>query len=76
MVASYRVQGESFQRDEPRVWSDKRFAPRRRRSFDLHPDGNRIAFAAEVQQDAVKHDKLVFVFNFFDELRRRIPVKN
>jgi hypothetical protein len=24
--------------------------------------------------EAVEQDKLVFVFNFFDELRRRVPV--
>ena len=74
MVASYHVEGESFRKNEPRVWSEKRFALRRRRSFDLHPDGNRVAFAAEVQQTTNKQDKIVFVFNFFDELRRRLTV--
>jgi hypothetical protein len=24
--------------------------------------------------ESVKHDKLVFVFNFLDELRRKVPV--
>ncbi len=75
MVASYRVEGDSFQRDEPRVWSETRFATRRRRSFDLHPDGNRVVLAPEAQPHAlVKQDRIVFVFNFFDELRRRVPV--
>jgi len=78
MVASYRVEGDSFQRDPPRLWSKTRFLLRGgRRSFDLHPDGNRFVMgvAPEVET-TVKHDKLVMVFNFFDELRRLVPVKN
>jgi hypothetical protein len=74
MVASYRVEGGSFQKDQPRLWSDTRYLPRRRRSFDLHPDGNRFALAVfEESKEAVKQDRLVFVFNFFDELRRLLP---
>jgi WD40-like Beta Propeller Repeat len=76
MVASYRVEGDSFRRDPPRLWSKSRFLLRgARRSFDLHPDGNRfvMAVAPEVQE-SVKRDKVVFVFNFFDELRRLVPV--
>ena len=43
-----------------------------RRSFDLHPDGNRFALARETQTEA-KQDKLLFFFNFFDELHRVAP---
>ena len=72
MVALYRVEGDSFQRDPPRLWSKSRVLLRgARSSFDLHPDGNRFALAlAPETRDVVKRDKLVFVFNFFDELRR------
>jgi len=78
MVASYRVEGESFQRDPPRVWSKGRYLLRgARRSYDLHPDGNRFALAvAADDSESVRRDELVFVFNFFDELRRLVPVKN
>jgi hypothetical protein len=31
---------------------------------------------APESQESVKRDELVFVFNFFDELRRLVPVKN
>jgi serine/threonine-protein kinase len=77
MVAPY-VEGDSFQRDPARVWSKHRFLLRgARRSFDLHPDGNRFALAiAPEVGESVRHDELVFVFNFFDELRRLVPVKN
>ena len=76
MVASYTVEGDSFKADTPRVWSERRFSLRpRNRSFDLHPDGERVVLtAAPDNESAVKQDKLVFVFNFFDELRRLAPV--
>jgi serine/threonine-protein kinase len=80
MVAPYTVEGDSFHAEKPRLWSAGHFLPRQRvgptRSFDLHPDGNR--FALSIPQDAgveVKQDKVVFVFNFFDELRRIAPVR-
>ena len=48
----------------------------RQRSIDLHPDGDRFALAPVSEtQIAVKQDKLVFIFNFFDELRRLAPPK-
>ena len=76
MVASYTVEGDSFKADKPRVWSERRFMLRPGfRSFDLHPDGERVVLAAAPDNEsAVKQDKLVFIFNFFDELRRLAPV--
>jgi Tol biopolymer transport system component len=83
VVASYTVEGDSFKSDKPKVWSDARLAARPRgtsatgggRNFDLHPDGNRFAVALAPQsQSDVKQDKVVFIFNFFDELRRLAPV--
>ena len=39
--------------------------------FDLHPDGERFALARHgTDADRSKQDKVVFIFNFFDELRR------
>jgi hypothetical protein len=75
MVASYTVEGDSFKADKPRVWSPRRFMLRPRlRSFDLHPDGERFVLAAAPDtENTAKQDKLVLVFNFFDELRRLEP---
>jgi hypothetical protein len=72
MVASYRVEGDAFHADKPRLWSERQFVPRPGiRSFTLHPDGERVVLAAAPDtESAVKQDKLVFIFNFFDELRR------
>ncbi len=81
MVASYAVVGDSFVAEKARLWSKGRFVVRQHcggpnRSFDLHPDGQRFAMAAVQEvQTAEKQDKVVFIFNFFDELRRLAPAK-
>jgi Tol biopolymer transport system component len=75
MAASYTVEGDSFKADKPRLWSEQTILPRsRQRYFDLHPDGDRLAVAvAAGGQPEEKLDKVTFVFNFFDELRRIAP---
>ena len=75
MVASYAVEGDSLRADKPRPWSDARFTLRpRQRSLDLHPDGDRFALTAvPAALTGAKQDKVVFIFNFFDELRRVAP---
>jgi len=46
------------------------------RSFDLHPDGDRFALTVTPEsQGEAPRDKVLFVFNFFDELRRVVPSK-
>jgi Tol biopolymer transport system component/predicted Ser/Thr protein kinase len=77
MVASYTVKGDSFAADKPRVWSEKQLAdfgpavP----NYDLAPDGKRIAALMPVEApDAQKaQNHVIFLENFFDELRRRVP---
>jgi Tol biopolymer transport system component len=81
MVASYAADGDSFHAEKPRLWSESRLIFRlgpvgAARSFDLHPDGDRVALAkAPDTETAARQDKVVFIFNFFDELRRIAPVK-
>ena len=81
MSASYTVDGDSFRAEKPRLWSEAHFIARPgpagvTRSFDLHPDGERVALAkAPDRETAAKQDKVVFIFNFFDELRRIAPAK-
>jgi serine/threonine-protein kinase len=76
MVASYTVECDAFRPDKPRVWSETRYVVRPRlRSFDLHPDGERFALAVASDTQTAKLDKVVLMFNFFEELLRIAPVK-
>jgi serine/threonine-protein kinase len=79
MVVPYQVKGDALLPEKPQPWSDIHFVPRYRlgptRSFDLHPDGNRVAFAVASDAPAAKQTSLVFVLDFFDELRRLAPPK-
>ena len=77
MVVNYTAKGDSFAVDKPRVWSDRRLANiDRNRNYDVAPDGKRIAalMAVEVPEDQQVQNHLIFLMNFFDELRRRAPV--
>ena len=73
MVVPYAVEGDAFRAEKPRLWSEGRFVTRGlTRMFDLHPDGERFAIAAQGPGGA-KQDHVTFIFNFFDELRRIAP---
>lgn len=74
MVASYSVDGDAFLSQKPTLWSKGEFLPRHE-GWDvaLHSDGNRIAAAAADTQGTTKQDKILIVFNFFNELRRLVP---
>jgi serine/threonine-protein kinase len=73
MVASYTAAGGSFTANKAEAWWSGRILPRPRdQPYALHPDGNR--FAVSIASDATtKQDHIVFVSNFFDELRRLAP---
>jgi serine/threonine-protein kinase len=73
MVASYTLKGDSFVADKPRVWSEKRIANVGLfASYDLATDGKRIvAVMPEEPPQGQQQSHVVFLENFFDELRRR-----
>ena len=76
MFASYSVVGNSFRADKPEPWSPTGFvASGSVYSYDLHPDGKRLVQPPVQGQTTVVQDKLVFVLNFFDYLRKIAPVK-
>lgn len=75
MAAPYTVVGESFQADKPQVWSPTGYVGLGPNwPYDLHPDGKRLALVAEKPKAEVVNDKVVLLFNFFDELKRLLPV--
>jgi Tol biopolymer transport system component len=72
MAVSYSVKGESFVPEKPRVWVSKIGGTK---GFDVSPDGKRLAVVMPVETpEATKPDhEVTFIFNFLDELRRRVP---
>jgi hypothetical protein len=76
MVTDYEVKDKAFAGGKPRLWSDQRIRyvggiP----NYDLAPDGKRFAIFPELNaREEEKGDvHVTFLFNFFDELRRRAP---
>ena len=77
MVAAYTGEGDSFVPDKPRVWSEKRIADTgfNGLNYDVAPDGKRIValMPAETPDEQKAQNRVIFLQNFFDELRRRVP---
>ncbi len=75
MVVTYAASGDSFRAEKPRLWSPGQFTPLLRgTNFDLHPDGKRFAvLKAPGTESQPVASKVVFLFNFFEELRRKLP---
>jgi serine/threonine-protein kinase len=74
MVVTYTGSGDSFHADKPQLWSPGQFTDRGlgNLNFDLHPDGKRFAvLKAPGTGQTAAVNKLNFIFNFFEELRRR-----
>jgi serine/threonine-protein kinase len=72
MVANYLVKGGSFLADQPHPWAARRLGvagglP----SFDLAPDGSRVAGIFESEESKAE-THLRVVLNVADELRRRV----
>jgi hypothetical protein len=65
------VEGGSFVTGKPRLWSDRQLFYPGTTNLDLAPDGKR--FAVLYVPPSKAPPRVVFLFNFFDELRRRIP---
>jgi len=77
MAASYRLEGNLIQFDEPRLWSRSR--PARITppwNFDVAPDGNRIlALIPADAEDVEPHHHVTFLLNFLDDLDRRTAAR-
>jgi len=71
MTVKYSVKGDSFVPEKPQVRVEKLPGS----DIDLAPDGKRVAVITPLDTpDAPKDEhELTFLFNLFDELRRRVP---
>ena len=76
-VVDYRVEGHTFIPGKPRLWSDKRILYSGTSNIDIAPDGKR--FLVMMSQEAAAGEKspvhVTMLLNFFDEVKRRIPLK-
>ena len=72
MAASYSVKGDTFLAEKPRVWLLKLGGTQ----WDLAPDGKRVLVLAPVESaEAPKQEhEVVFLINFLDYLRQRVPL--
>jgi len=79
MVVSYTVNGSSFQQSNPRTWIERYLLNPTTvtdRNFDLSPDGKHIEVILPPSDEERKlARRVVFLFNFFDELKRRTTGK-
>jgi Tol biopolymer transport system component len=71
LAASYAATGDTLASEKPRVWIAKLGGTQ----WDLAPDGKRVVVLTPVESvEAPKPaHEVVFLQNFFDELRRRVP---
>jgi len=74
MAVSYTVKGDTFVPDKPRVWIAKLGGT----DWDLAPDGKRVAVVIPMESAVAPkpEHEVVFLENFFDELRRKVPLGN
>ena len=75
MVADYTVTGENFVPGKPRLWSETPIGNATGTlNYDVAPDGKRVlATPGTEAPEANGNLHLTFLFNFFDELKRRMP---
>jgi serine/threonine protein kinase/Tol biopolymer transport system component len=77
MVAAYTVTGDSFVADKPRAWSEKQIGGivNTVKNVGLAPDGKRIValMPAETAEGQKAQNHVIFLENFFDEVRRKVP---
>jgi serine/threonine-protein kinase len=79
MVAGYRSDGVNFDPEPPRRWSDVRLtSPFRGVNFSVAPNGSQIlaVLPAGGEEPPISRNHVIFLENFFDELRRRAPAGN
>jgi serine/threonine-protein kinase len=76
MAVSYTLKRDKFVAEKPRVWIAKLGGALVSSStWDVAPDGKRVIVLTPVEPaEASKQEhEVVFLLNFFDELRRRVP---
>jgi hypothetical protein len=73
MMAPYTIERTSFRPGRPRQWSPEPIGASDR-GYALHPGGKRMMVGSPDSVLGVR-STVGIAFNFFDELRRKAPVK-
>jgi Tol biopolymer transport system component len=72
MVTSYQSNGGSFVASKPRIWAETRvFTGTNRGAVSLAPGGDRFAALIAPSTAGERNNHIIFLLNFFDELRRK-----
>ncbi|MBL8292621.1 MAG: serine/threonine-protein kinase [Bryobacterales bacterium] len=75
MAAGYTAQGDTFAAAKPRVWTEARVRNFAGSTYDIAPDGKRLAAMVADEGEVEKLPaSLTFLMNFGDELRRKAPL--
>jgi hypothetical protein len=74
MSVAYAIAGDTFVPEKPRVWMPTLSGT----AWDLAPDGKHVVVLTAVEAPRASPPKqehtIVLLQNFFDELRRRVPI--
>jgi hypothetical protein len=72
MAVKYTIAGDRFVGEKPRVWIENLGGT----EWNLAPDGKRVAVLTPVRsgEGSMREHEVVFLLNFTDELRRRLPM--
>ena len=75
MAVDYAAKGDAFQPERPRVWSEVTLTDQGMLgTYTMHPDSKRMAavLPAELADGAKPDTHVTILFNFLDELRRKV----
>lgn len=74
MIAPYSAHGGSFISEAPQVWSTKISSFSTTRTYEPGLDARRVVALIPAEDAEVQRERVVFLLNFFDELKRRAPL--
>ena len=74
MVTDYTTDGKTLTATKSRRWSDLRLPRLPSNGYDLSPDGKRFVAILDAGGTSAP-ESVTVLLNFFDELRRRVPVR-
>jgi serine/threonine-protein kinase len=72
MVVDYTANGDAFLVGKRRIWYDRPLFYPGHQNLALAPDGKRFV-VFQTSETAAAPTRMVFLLNFFDEVKRRIP---